>query len=165
MAKILQLLNLNKYFFNSNSYFLKLNNYFYGNLLQKMEDVLQRIKEFRKKKGFSYETMAHELNTSTAAYRKTELNQTKLTLERLYQIAKILEITVGDILDIQANIQLNQSNNENANGYLRQIENFHQENLKKSEKIESLYEARLKDKDLVIEQLQKSMESFSKIIN
>ena len=34
--------------------------------------------------------MAHELNTSSAAYRKIELNQTKLTVERLFQIAKIL---------------------------------------------------------------------------
>jgi DNA-binding XRE family transcriptional regulator len=39
-----------------------------------MEEVLSKIKEFRKKKGYSYETMAHELDTSPAAYRKIELN-------------------------------------------------------------------------------------------
>ena len=126
-----------------------------------MEDVLQRIKEYRKKKGFTYEAMAHELKTSTAAYRKIELNQTKLTLDRLYQIAKVLEISVGDVLEIQASSQLNQVNNQNSTGYLQQIENFHQENIEKSEKIESLYESRLKDKDFVIAQLQKIIEKFT----
>jgi DNA-binding XRE family transcriptional regulator len=29
-----------------------------------MENILDKIKEFRKKKGYTYETMAHELNTS-----------------------------------------------------------------------------------------------------
>ena len=57
-----------------------------------MEHILENIKEYRKRKGFSYETMAHELKTSPAAYRKIETNQTKLTVERLQQIAAILEM-------------------------------------------------------------------------
>lgn len=127
-----------------------------------MEEILQRIKEYRKKKGFSYDTMAHELTTSPAAYRKIELNQTKLTVERLFQIAKILEVSVGSILDIEANSQLNQINNDNSTGYLQQIENFHQENKERNEKIELLYEARIKDKDGMIAQLQKMISDVRK---
>lgn len=122
-----------------------------------MEEVLSKIKEYRKKKGFSYENMAHELNTS-AAYRKIELNQTKLTVERLVQIAQILEAKIEDLLDLKANSEFNQTNNENATGYQQQIENYFQENKEKSEKIEQLYESRLKDKDVMIAQLQKLLE-------
>ena len=120
-----------------------------------MEEVLSKIKEYRKKKGYTYETMAHELDTSAAAYRKIELNQTKLTVDRLFQIAQILDAKVIDILGINPNNQLNQTNTENATGYQQQIENYFQENKEKSEKIEQLYELRLKDKDVLIAQLQK----------
>lgn len=123
-----------------------------------MEVVLEKIKEYRKKKGYSYETMAHELNTSPAAYRKIELNQTKLTVERLQQIATILEAKVEDLLDIKAETQFKQTNNESATGYQQQIENFYQE----SQKIEQLYEERLKDKEDMMEQLKKIIEKLLK---
>jgi hypothetical protein len=38
--------------------------------------------------------------------------------------------------------------------------NLYQENKEKSEKIEQLYESRLKDKELMIEQLQKIIEKL-----
>lgn len=129
-----------------------------------MEEILNRIKEHRKRKGFSYETMAFELGISTTAYRKIELNHSKLTLERLFQISKILDTEIGELLDIKPNNQLTQINNENSTGYLQQIENFHQESIEKSEKIEALYEARLKDKDLVINQLQINIDYLSAIL-
>ncbi|WP_395045250.1 helix-turn-helix domain-containing protein [Flavobacterium sp.] len=127
-----------------------------------MEEVLSKIKEYRKKKGFSYENMAHELNTSAAAYRKIELNQTKLTVERLQQIAQILEAKLEDLLDLKASTEFNQTNNETATGYQQQIENFYQENKEKSEKIEQIYESRLKDKDTMISQLHKIIDKFAK---
>lgn len=125
-----------------------------------MEEILSKIKEFRKKKGYLYETMAHELDTSAGAYRKIEMNQTKLTVERLFQIATILEAKVVDILGINPNNQLNQTNNENATGHQQQIENYFQESKEKSEKIEQLYESRLADKDKMIEQLHKIIEKL-----
>ena len=119
-----------------------------------MDEVLSKIKEYRKKKGFSYENMAHELNTSAAAYRKIETNQTKLTVDRLYQIAQILEAKIEDLLDIKADKIYKQDINENGIGY-QAIEHFYADNKEKSEKIEQLYESRLKDKDVMIAQLQK----------
>lgn len=127
-----------------------------------MEEVISKIKEFRKKKGYSYETMAHELDTSPSAYRKIELNQTKLTVERLFQIAKILNEKVVDILGINPNNQLNQTNNDTATGYQQQIENYFQENKEKAEKIETLYEDRLKDKDAMINTLKEVLANFNK---
>ena len=125
-----------------------------------MEEVLERIKEYRKKKGFSYETMAHELNTSAAAYRKIEMNQTKLTVERLYQIGEVLEIKIEDILGISQEKVYNQNINDNAVIY-QDFENLYQDNKEKSEKIAALYEARLHDKNEIIAQLNKVIEKLS----
>jgi transcriptional regulator with XRE-family HTH domain len=79
-----------------------------------MEEILNKIKEHRKKKGFSYENMANELNLSIAAYRKIELNQTKLTVEKLLKISEILDTKVDEIMGIESNKQQNQSNFENS---------------------------------------------------
>ena len=98
--------------------------------------------------------MAHELNMSQLAYSKIEKNETKLSVERLFEIANILETPVEKFLEINPNNIYNQDIKENGVGY-QDIENFYADNKEKSEKIEILYEARLKDKDLMIAQLQK----------
>ena len=100
-----------------------------------MEDILSKIKEFRNKKGYSYENMAHELDTSAAAYRKIEMNQTKLTVERLFQIANILEAKVEELLDIKADKIYYQTNNENATGNHQYVENLYADNKEITEKL------------------------------
>lgn len=119
-----------------------------------MKKIIEKIKEIRIEKGYSHEYMALELDISQVAYSKLEKLETKLSVERLYKIAEILEVKVGDILDIQPNNQFNQTTRENSTGYLQQIENFYQENKDQNEKIIALYEERIKDKDLLIEQLR-----------
>jgi len=64
-----------------------------------MENIIKIIHFIRNKKGFSYENMAIELNLSTSAYRKIETGETKLTLERLIQISKILETPLHNFLE------------------------------------------------------------------
>lgn len=127
-----------------------------------MKSVLTTIKGIREEKGYSHEYMAHMLDLSQVAYTKLEKGQTKLTLERLYKIAEILEVEVGNLLDIESNNQLNQTNKDYSTGYLQQIENFHQENKDQNEKIVTLYEARLKDKDLLIEELKRVIDILKK---
>lgn len=98
-----------------------------------IDKLLTNIKEFRKQKGFSNEVMAMELNVSAAAYRKIEFNQTKLTVEKLYRIAEILEIDVALLLELKSKTEMHQTNKDQSTGYLQQIENFHQENRETSE--------------------------------
>lgn len=105
-----------------------------------MENVLEKIKEYRKKKGYSYEVMAHELNTSPAAYRKIETNQTKLTVERLQQIATILEAKIEDLLDIKADKIYHQDLKDSSIGH-QEVQNLYSENKETNEKfITSLQE-------------------------
>lgn len=125
-----------------------------------MENIVNKIREFRKKKGYSHETMAHELNMSQPAYSKIEKNETKLSVERLFEIANILETPVEKFLEINPNNVYNQTLNDNAIIY-QDFQNLYQENLEKSSKVELLYESRLKDKDAMIAQLQKIIDRLS----
>jgi transcriptional regulator with XRE-family HTH domain len=67
---------------------------------EKIENVIKKIAAIRMKKGYTYENMAHELSITPAAYRKTETGETKLTVERLFQISEILNASLSELLDI-----------------------------------------------------------------
>ena len=61
-----------------------------------IEKVIEKIAQQRNRKGYTYENMAHDLHITPAAYRKIETGETKLTLERLFKIADILESPFTD---------------------------------------------------------------------
>lgn len=125
-------------------------------IIYNMEYVLDNIKRIRKQKGLSHENIADELNISQAAYSKLENKETKLTLERLYKISEILETKVGDILELKPTNVFNQNNNDNGTFIGKQeIQNLYEENKEKSEKIISLYESIIQEKNTQIENLKK----------
>ena len=93
-----------------------------------VKKILQKIAKKRKKKGYSYENMAEELHLTPSVYRKIETGRNKLTVERMFQIATLLEIPINKLLEIE------------------------QETLKK--RISS-YEKQLKEKDEQIASLKK----------
>ena len=80
--------------------------------------------------------MAMNLGIWQTAYTKLERGDTKLTVERLFKIADILEVTLDEILESETSVQQNIHNNEKvtAIGHQR-IENLHQENKEVYEKL------------------------------
>lgn len=110
----------------------------------KIENVIKKISEIRKKRGYSYENMADELFITPAAYRKIETGKTKLTIERLFRISEILDNPVANFLDINDDI-FRQTNRENVTDYQQKIENFHQENKDVYEKL-----LQAKDKQIIL---------------
>ncbi len=115
-----------------------------------MEKIIEKISQYRNKKGFTYENMADELELTPAAYRKIETGETKLTVERLFRISAILETPINEILELDK-VSL-QQNNYNANSvYQQKIEHFYQENKEITEQL-------IKAKDQLIEQLQKEID-------
>ncbi|MDR2293381.1 MAG: helix-turn-helix domain-containing protein [Prevotellaceae bacterium] len=109
----------------------------------KIENVIRNISLARTKKGYTYENMAAELSLTPASYRKIEVGETKLTVERLFQISEILNVSLSDLLEID-NAVFQQTNSANATGYLQQVANFYQEN-------KEIYEKLLQSKDKQIE--------------
>lgn len=55
-----------------------------------IEEVLNKIKTYRKDKGYSQEYMAFKLDISQASYTNIENQTSKLSVERLIEIAEIL---------------------------------------------------------------------------
>lgn len=121
------------------------------------EEVLKRIRKARLDKGYSYENLAHELNISPSAYRKIELNETKLTLERLNQISKALEIKIERLLGILPNKIYKQKVAENGSGY-QDIKGLYVESKDTLLKLVEQYEMRIQEKDDLIKALKKQID-------
>ena len=124
----------------------------------KLENVINKIVQGRLRKGYSYENMAEELHLSVPAYRKLEIGETKLSVERLFQISVILEMPLSELLDINDEHMI-QNNYHNDTVYQQKIEHFYQENKEITEQL-------IRAKDELIVQLQKEVEFLkSKILS
>lgn len=73
-----------------------------------------KIKKIREYKDYTQEYMAQRLGISITAYGKIERDETEMTLTRLDDIAKILEIDSRQILDFDEKNIFNIQNGNNA---------------------------------------------------
>jgi len=64
-----------------------------------MNDIARNIKQIRELKSFTQEYMANELGISQPAYVKIEQGLTVLKVDRLQQIADILEVDLSVLLN------------------------------------------------------------------
>ena len=124
------------------------------NYIQIMNKTGFNIRKVRERKGFSQEYMANSLEISQASYARLENEDTKITVERLYKIAEILDTSIIDFFDADKMVIQNQTNNEGSfgNGY---VQNLHIEN-------KEIYEKLLISKDEQIALLNKLIENFVK---
>ena len=121
-----------------------------------IEHVIKKIIQGRNRKRYTYENMAVELDITTAAYRKIETGETKLTLERLFRISNILGMPIGDFLEVERNVN-QQVNHGNSNIYNQNIDHFYQENREITEQL-------IKSKDELIAQLKQENEYLKTMI-
>ena len=119
-----------------------------------MNKIGFNIRKIRESIGFSLASMAYVLHIRQATYDRLENEDTKVTVNRLYKIAEILDSNIIDFFDSDRMVIQNQTNQEVAfgNGY---VENLHIEN-------KETYEKLLKSKDEQIELLTKMIEKFLK---
>ena len=96
------------------------------------DKILKKIREARKNKGLSHESMAFELDMSPSAYNKLERCETTLSLERFFKIIEILNIPLTDAFDIKTGDTLNQDLKDQAIG---KVEHLYQENKEVYEKL------------------------------
>ena len=127
-----------------------------------VEKILEKITQKRSQKGYTYENMADDLGLTPSGYRKIEKGETKLSVEKMFQISTVLDIPINELLDIGENWIQNNSYNKDSSISAKKIEHFYQENKEMLEKLIASYEARLKDKEEQIE-LLKTFISNSKL--
>ncbi|MBV7440060.1 helix-turn-helix transcriptional regulator [Weeksellaceae bacterium TAE3-ERU29] len=99
-----------------------------------MNKVGFNIRKIREKKGYSQEYMAQELEISQATYARIENQATRLTVERLYQIAEILNTDIAEFFNASQLTIQHQENQQGSygNGY---VQNLHVENKEVYEKL------------------------------
>jgi len=68
---------------------------------RKIKSVASNIRKIRVHRNYSQEYLAIKLNISQNAYSKIELGYTRITLERLFNIAIILDIDPIALLNIE----------------------------------------------------------------
>lgn len=98
--------------------------------------------------------MAHDLDLSTSAYRKIETGETKLTVERLVDISKILETPLDEFFEINSQKNFNQEINEQSTGYQGIDNRVYYENSELSQKLITIYEQQIKDLKEEVEYLK-----------
>ncbi|MFK8297605.1 helix-turn-helix domain-containing protein [Capnocytophaga cynodegmi] len=118
-----------------------------------MNNIGFNIRKIREQKGFSQEYLANELNISQASYARLENQETKITIDRLLQIAKVLDTEITELFnDNKINIQSQTYNAEAyGNGY---VQNLVIENKETVNKLVESYKERLKEKDEQIDFLK-----------
>jgi transcriptional regulator with XRE-family HTH domain len=79
------------------------------------------IRSFRVSKGLSQEYIANELGIKQAAYSNIESGKSDITLNRLHELAHLLQVSIFDLIIDNTNNQLGEPvpkyGSNNANGY------------------------------------------------
>ena len=90
--------------------------------------IKQKIYEIRRQKGISQEKMAQLLGISINSFRKLERGETILINDRLWEIAKILEVSLEELtLEEDFNTGMSLADTERQK-FLTQIEELRNEN-------------------------------------
>ncbi|GEM_PF-2000937 len=86
--------------------------------------IFHKIRKERDKRGYTQESMAHDLGITPKAYQNIETGKNKsITLERLQKIADIFEMDLVSLLQNDENVtQINGDNSDLSNS---QIVNFY----------------------------------------
>ena len=63
--------------------------------VDRMKSINSKIKRLRLERNYTQDYLALKLNISQNAYSKLELGHSKLSLERLMQIAEVLEVDIA----------------------------------------------------------------------
>ena len=77
-----------------------------------------------------------------------------MTVDRLFDISKLLETEVAEILELNKQTVYNVYDNHNAVGH-QEVENLHQEN-------KEVYQELIKAKDFIIVKLQQEIEALQR---
>lgn len=119
----------------------------------KIGQIVDIIRKYRKQKGLSHENMAVDLKISPSTYNKIERQDIKLTLERFLEIQEILNIPYEDLFDLSVENIYNQSFNDSSI-FHQEVQNLYHDNKELNSKfIDSLLDeisflkALLKEKD------------------
>jgi transcriptional regulator with XRE-family HTH domain len=109
--------------------------------------IERRLEKIRKLQGFSQEYVASKLNISQNSYSKIERGETKVTLKKLTEICKVLEIDIKKLQNFDPFQEFKELIEEASVPWLTKI-------LQSLEKGTRLYEDLLQEKNARIKDLE-----------
>jgi transcriptional regulator with XRE-family HTH domain len=109
--------------------------------------IERKLEKIRKLQGFSQEYVASKLNISQKSYSKIECGETKVTLKKLIEICKVLEIDVKKFQNFDPFQEFKEMLEEASVPWLTKI-------LQSLEKGINLYEDLLQEKNARIKDLE-----------
>ena len=91
-----------------------------------VDKIGKQIKKFRELRNYTQEMIAQKLDMSTPGYGRIERDETELTLQKLQQIATVLETTIQDILGFEDKFAFNNQQNGGYSviGNVKEINNL-----------------------------------------
>ena len=82
-----------------------------------MNNIGGKIRFLREQKGYSQESLAHELGLTQPSYARLEKQDERISITRLMQIAKVLKTSVAELIDEKTQKISHQNNNDVTNSY------------------------------------------------
>lgn len=110
-----------------------------------MGAIHNKIKKLREQSGLTQQEIADKLNVHLKTWQKIENGITKLDIERLQQIAEILETTIEDLINVEDSVYINAIKDNDVGFNNSSVTINH-----KSEEEKNLYERLIAEKDKVI---------------
>jgi transcriptional regulator with XRE-family HTH domain len=96
-----------------------------------MSTIGDRIKKIRESKNYTQDHLAGKLGISQNSYSKLETGTTKITTDRLQQIAAVLEVPIEELLNSEhQTINFNNSHVEKFYGYIEHLQEDNKEHTK-----------------------------------
>jgi transcriptional regulator with XRE-family HTH domain len=117
-----------------------------------MGAIHNKIKMLRSQNGLTQQEMADKMNMHLKTWQKIENGVTKLDIDRLKQIAEVLETTIEDLINVEEGVYINEIKNNDVGFNNSTITIQH-----KSEIESHLYERLLTEKDLKIQNMEKEI--------
>jgi len=118
----------------------------------------EKIRFLRNLKGISQDFMAAKLNITQPAYASIEGDKTKLSVERLKEIANLLEVKAEDIINFDEKIHIEYvSNSQVGSGTYNEKEGNLKLIVSNYETQINFLKEQIRDKDIMIANLLKKI--------
>lgn len=124
-----------------------------------MGAIHNKIKKLREQSGLTQQEVADKLHVHLKTWQKIENGITKLDIDRLIQIADILEVTIEDLINVEESVYIN-SIKDNDVGFNNSTVTINH----KSEEEKNLYERLIAEKDKIIEEKEKEIEFLREML-
>lgn len=89
-----------------------------------METIGQRLLELRKKRGYTQEDLAGILEVSRQSISNWELDKSLPDTERLFELAKLYEVSLDEIAYGKKNIEIHDLQKEQSDSYIQSNGNY-----------------------------------------